>query len=154
MRIQLYLVAIIILIATSIAFTACQSDDCTADHKPGPIVVTVDCVEDARADVDQLGKKPLVVEYQQGSDTWKSCTSYDFGPDPDFQGQLCDENSPTSQGFECGDKPGTFYIRAHQGPRSAGPMEVTGKIKSGDWPGCAYFTDDSLNYELSLDVEE
>lgn len=142
---------ITLLITTSIVFIACESDDCTDDYKPGPIVVTVDCVEDARINADQLKNEPLVVEYQQDSDTWKPCSPYDV---PNRPIQLCDENDPTSVQFECGDKPGTFSIRAQQGTRSAGPIEVTGEIKSGDWPSCAYFTDESLNYKLSLDAEE
>ena len=148
---------ILACVHVSACVNACGANtDCTDDIKPGPVMVTIDCVDDARADAEELGNEPLMVEYQQNGESWKPCALYPGDDDHNHKphSQLCDAEHPLSSRFECGDKPGTFYVRARQGNRSAGPIEVTGKLKKGDAGKCGNYTDKSLSYELSLDVEE
>src|SRR5690625_172044 len=158
-----------------ICLSACGSNiDCTAEYKPGPVMVTIDCVDDVHAKDEELGSAPIVIEYQHDGGTWQSCRDlyvidtvdpfgqyddphddiYDDGNIP-LTAQLCGENRNLRATAECGDRPGgTFYVRARQASLSAGPMEFTGKLKKGNAGKCGYYTDKSLSYELSLDVEE
>ena len=139
---------------------ACSSDGrpCTAAMPPGPIRVTIDCVDEARSDSATLGEEPLVVEYKHPDGDWRLCRGVEF-PDEwppytetSFTEQLCINGSSQAFRFECGDSwaVGTFEIRARQGARSAGPAEVSARYSKD---GCGY-TQGSLRYELSLDVEE
>lgn len=153
MKTKLFLASIAIAGA---ALSACSSDSiCTGDQKPGPVRVAVDCVEEALSDSQTLGDSPLVVEYRQGDDTWRLCNRDIIPRDSaytptSFTEQVCDGALGLAPQFDCGRYAGTFEIRARQGARSAGPVEVTARHTKD---GC-YYTNQSLSYELSLDVEE
>ena len=149
--------ALALVVSSGATLMACSSDGtpCTDDIKPGPVRVSVDCVEEAKSDSDTLGQEPLVVEYRQGDDTWRLCNRQIIASDgiytaTSFTQQLCDSSLSLVPRFDCGRHEGTFEIRARQGARSAGPVEVSAR-RTKD--GCHY-TEKSLSYELSLDVEE
>ena len=144
---------------SSLALGACARDvPCTTSAPSGPIRVIIDCVDEARSDSAALGEEPLVVEYKNPNGDWHLCRGVEF-PDgwppyteTSFTEQLCSHSSSQSFLFECGDLGylGTFEIRARQGARSAGPIEVSDRYA---YDGCGSNLG-SLRYELSLDVEE
>lgn len=60
---------------------------------------------------------------------------------------VCDAAKPATPKFACGYRAGTFEIRATQGDRTAGPIEVETRMKDH----CDY-DEKTLYHELTLDL--
>ena len=141
------------IISAALLLTACNHRDCSQEYRPGPAVVTIECVEDALSDA--LDEAPLQVEYSYDGDEWIACERYYLESDDDIPTQnVCDANTPFSPKFECGGRwrprqAGSFFIRATQGERSAGPVRI--KTRMANY---CDFDEDTLYHELHLDLND
>lgn len=143
-----------LIIASSMfvaATTSCKDNDpnpgCTGVHRSGPAIVTIACTTEARA--ESLPHDTLRVEFTDEHGQWIPCTRY-MGEDTTnkpYTQPVCDAAKPTTPKFDCGHSVGTFEIRATQGDRTAGPIEIKTRMKNA----CAY-DDKTLYHELTLDL--
>ena len=143
------------LIGAACLMAACNKVGlCPAVIYPGPAVVTIDCVDAARA--DDLAEEELRVEYSSDGEEWQSCMRYAYEDHTDapVQQPVCANEGDFAPKFECGASITTdseeisFYIRAAQGARSAGPIQITTRSKQ-----CGY-DQATLYHELHLDYAE
>lgn len=139
-----------LVFASAWSFQGCTKDaKCQASYQPGPAIVTIDCTDEARADA--LPNDVLVVEYTDEYGNWKPCRRNDLHtlevPATPYTQPVCDAAKPTTPRFDCGHSVGTFEIRATQGARTAGPIEIKTRMKNA----CAY-DDKTLYHELTLDL--
>lgn len=135
--------------ASAISMLACGKESCSAEHKPGPAVVTITCSDEA---IDaELENERLLVEYSYDGTTWKECRRYIYD-EPSGQSlpvttPVCGTASAQGPRFECGIQTGKFEIRASQNGRSAGPIEIRTRMQDA-----CYYDEDTLYHELTLDL--
>lgn len=139
----------IVPLAASLLASCGETEICSLEPREGPALVTVTCAPDARDTEEALGFQSLAVEYRHAEGTWKPCRDANDQPYPPAIWQVCDEARVLDYRFACGDSAGTFEIRAKQGTRSAGPVEITTRMKNQ----CDY-DPKTLHHELFLDVTE
>lgn len=120
---------------------------CDAAYRPGPAIVTIDCTEEALA--TSLPEEPLRVEYTDANGNWHRCIPYPYESTVSpYTQPVCDVDNPTKPKFDCGHSDRlTFEIRATQGERTAGPVEIKTRMKNA----CEY-DEKTLYHELTLDL--
>ena len=141
------------IIIAALLIGACNKDGwpCPAVYMPGPAVVTIMCADAALQ--EELGEETLAVEYSYDGEAWQPCLRYIHEETNSAVTQpVCDSGTRFTPKFECGrrsepQRAGTFYIRATQGERSAGPLQITTRMKDH-----CYYDEATLYHELHLDM--
>ena len=144
------------VIIAALLIGACNKDSwpCPDEYMPGPAVVTIMCADAALQ--EELGEETLAVEYSYDGEAWQPCYRHYLeamgAGSQEITQPVCDSGNAFSPKFECGGRSepqiaGTFYIRATQGERSAGPLQITTRMKDR-----CYYDEATLYHELHLDM--